>query len=112
MSRQTIEQRVARGIALLNEKGPRGWRRRVRVTQLDMGDPCRCVLGQVFGRHDDGGQGYFWATEAHDSPLRGTLREGTRSSAYGFVGYDTDDIDSEHQTLTAEWRRQLRQVPR
>lgn len=104
--RQTIEQRVARGIELLNDKGPKGWRRKVRVTKLDMSNPYTCVLGQVY-------DGVGWRSgyeAAGDIHLRGVLRGGERAATYGFHVYN-DESDS-FEALTAEWRRQLKAVPR
>jgi hypothetical protein len=42
---------VARGAALLDEKMP-GWETRIDLTQLNLADSCRCVLGQLFERGD------------------------------------------------------------
>lgn len=40
--------RVAKGAALLDAKKP-GWVKTIDLSSLDMGDPCLCVLGQIFG---------------------------------------------------------------
>lgn len=40
------EDRVAAGAALLDEKLP-GWHDQIDTETLEMGDECRCVLGQL-----------------------------------------------------------------
>lgn len=47
-------ERVQRGIALLDERGPKDWRRRVDVATLDVCNPWRCVIGQVYGGYASG----------------------------------------------------------
>lgn len=44
---------VALGVALLNDAVP-GWRTCVDVAALDVTDPDRCVLAQVFGSYRSG----------------------------------------------------------
>ena len=48
----TIEQRVANGVALLDEKRP-GWFHKFSIKRLDRGSPYRCVLGQSYGDYLD-----------------------------------------------------------
>ena len=44
---------VQRGEAFLDEHVP-GWRDDIEPSSLDLGDSCRCVLGQVFGDYVKG----------------------------------------------------------
>lgn len=44
-----IRERVRRGIAMLDNKGPRDWRYKIDLGTLDMISSKRCVLGQVYG---------------------------------------------------------------
>jgi|SRR6185503_6888700 len=44
----TPAQRVARGVALLNEKGPPNWFLLVDPTKIVMADASTCVLGQCY----------------------------------------------------------------
>lgn len=46
----TIETRVARGVALLDERLP-GWVERIDLYKLDLASGCRCILGQEFRGH-------------------------------------------------------------
>lgn len=43
-----ISERMRNSIALLDKYGPAGWRDRIDLDRLNMGDPYRCVGGQVF----------------------------------------------------------------
>jgi hypothetical protein len=43
----TIDERVARGVALLDRRVP-DWRARIKVGTLDIVNSGRCVIGQVF----------------------------------------------------------------
>ena len=54
----TTTERVMKGAALLDEKVP-DWRGRVNVTVLNLADPWRCVLGQVFGLYSTGAAELF-----------------------------------------------------
>lgn len=45
----THDQRVQRGIAILDGLGPEGWRDRVDLDDLEIADGTCCILGQVFG---------------------------------------------------------------
>lgn len=44
----TVVDRVIRGAALLDERGPASWRTLVDPTTLDLRDPGRCVVGQAY----------------------------------------------------------------
>jgi hypothetical protein len=85
----TIEERVARGAAWLDEQEP-GWARQVDLARLALSSPCRCVLGQLYG-------------EYMDAPL---------VDVFGNVagvehGFNAGGIDTEAEfvALEARWRR-------
>lgn len=42
----SLQERVARGAAYLDERTP-GWWKRVDLEALNLGDSCDCILGQV-----------------------------------------------------------------
>ncbi len=46
---QELYQRIDRGIAWMDEHAPADWREKIDQKKLNMGDPCNCVVGQVFG---------------------------------------------------------------
>lgn len=43
-----LDARVARGAALLDERGPAAWRQRIHVGRLDVGSWRDCVVGQLY----------------------------------------------------------------
>lgn len=49
----TMEERVDRGVALLDEKFP-SWKRVVSAEVLDMSQPDLCIMGQLFGGYGIG----------------------------------------------------------
>lgn len=49
----SVEARVARGAALLDEKRP-GWERKIDLAVFALDDGCKCVVGQLFGDYIDG----------------------------------------------------------
>lgn len=53
MNAEMLDQRVARGIEWLDANAPEGWQARINLHKFNMADPCRCVLGQVFGDYWD-----------------------------------------------------------
>ncbi len=85
---------VARGVALLDEKVP-GWREKINVETLDMGDYCICVLGQQFG---DFGEGL--------SNLGFDLGDADLARNYGFQRL-AGHSDDEYQALTDAWREAI-----
>lgn len=53
MTDTTVAERVARGVALLDEKRP-GWAMEIELSVLDVRSPCFCILGQTFGSYRGG----------------------------------------------------------
>ena len=51
-----VEERVRRGIELLDTKAP-GWREKIDLKTLDVEGSCACVLGQVYGGYPGGPRG-------------------------------------------------------
>ena len=49
----TINERVAKGAAILDAKKP-GWERQIDIASLQLADSCHCVLGQLYGHYFDG----------------------------------------------------------
>lgn len=92
------EVRVARGVALLDEKAP-DWRTQVNPDTLDMCSDTACVLGQIYGRYGSG-------------MVALGLTSRTQGTRYGFDSW-TDrgtlsrSDDNETRALTAAWRAEL-----
>jgi hypothetical protein len=94
------EARVARGVALLDEKCP-DWRTRVNPDTLDMASDFDCVLGQLYGRYSLGWQ-----------PLG--ITSGVQATRYGFSAEAelyADADDAELAALTEAWRAVLTTTP-
>ena len=80
MATAEIVAAVDKGIAYLDEVRP-GWRERVSVAALDMGDGNRCIAGQAFdGTVVDG---------CHRPRIETNLRSLTHSCAVAVVPVDT-----------------------
>jgi hypothetical protein len=97
----TIEARVAAGIARCDERAPEGWRDVIVLDRLDISSGTDCIAGQLstaFGRD-------FWLVLDADLPEKAVPLGLMRSGPY-FLSYD-EKIRTENQALTAEWRRQL-----
>ena len=83
-----IPTNVRRGAAFLDERLP-GWRKRIRLDELDLSSGCNCVLGQTLGGYDEGKE------------LLGlSEREVER---YGFWRHGRQSFES----LTEGWRKVL-----
>lgn len=85
---------VERGAALLDEKVP-GWEAKIDLDTLDLYVPCKCVLGQLFGRGDSA-----YTHGLHMLNLFGFKEE----IAHGFEARSTGTYTS----LTTRWRRVIR----
>lgn len=96
----TVEDRVARGAALLDEKVP-GWVDLIDLDTLDLGSPCRCILGQTFADHPDADLTPF--TFGVDSIFK-VGADADDIAAYGFEVY-LDDLADYYWSLTDEWTR-------
>ena len=46
-----MSKRVERGIAFLDQHAEPGWRERIDLSRLDLGDHRCCVLGQHYGNY-------------------------------------------------------------
>jgi hypothetical protein len=96
----TIEARVARGAALLDEKLP-GWVERIDLDKLKLSSGCNCILGQTW----DG------PTSADSSPFGAHADAlalgGDDDIEHGFNagGEDWFSNEPEYEALTAEWKR-------
>jgi len=92
------EARVARGVALLDERLP-GWRDRIDLKKLRLDNACFCVLGQLYAGTTTL-YGYF--TGIHALRIVGDRRAGT----CGFTLFGDED-DRCWKELEDEWKRQI-----
>ena len=87
-----FELQIERGAAILDAKVPE-WRDRIDRPSLDMGDPCGCMIGQLFDVPEE------------EDDFSGTLPE-EYTAALALLGIE-DDVDafgldlSEDQIMTA-----------
>jgi hypothetical protein len=84
--------RVAKGVALLDEKRP-GWERELDLDRLDIADGTRCVTAQLSGK---------------DSWLTGMRQLGLEIETYTEHGFRAPDEEYEqgdpYATLNTLWR--------
>ena len=95
---QTIDERVAKGAAWLDEEHP-GWRENIDPEILDMTSCLSCILGQVY-------ENYWW------SPItkRWTDADDRKAAAMGFnidFNLTGDEVEAEFKLLTESWLREL-----
>ena len=97
----SIETRVARGVALL-DKTLADWDERIDLDRLDLRSTCNCVLGQEFANHPDVRGGDCQSYDVGLEALLGDERDINRAAReHGFdSGYGAS-----HAPLTAEWKR-------
>jgi len=106
--RFTREERVRRGIALLDRLAPEGWRDRVNLGALDCENAWTCPAAQAFDR-----PWYEIVEQGNDhlapGPLGAALRGGTYAAGYGFNTYAAEEryYQTAIDQLNAEWVRQL-----
>lgn len=75
----TVQERVALGVALLNERRP-NWRSQVDIDVLEMNDRSWCIIGQVFGVNPDD----WSAVEEYVDALTALGVHGGEGGLYGF----------------------------
>jgi len=94
----TFAERVANGVALLDEKTPE-WRTSVEPETLVMDSPNDCILGQVYGD---------WLLATEGLAITGHR---DRQEFYGFEftvdEYLRQDFPSFRDELRSEWIKQL-----
>jgi len=85
----TIAERVERGVRLLNRKKGRRWYRRIDLEWLNLAEPCRCIVGQLYGDY-----------------MRGIRELGVDGLDEGFT------TTKSFPALTLHWKRRIRQLLR
>lgn len=98
----TIEERVARGAAWLDEQMPNWWTTHgIDLDRLDLSRPCKCVVGQLSPEGD-------FATAINEGWFDLTF---AAAFDYGFTAvrpnhFTTGAVANEiYRQLDAEWRR-------
>lgn len=104
MTTPTILKRRDAGAAWLDEHRP-GWWQRINLDTLDLGEPCRCVLGQEFAPDvDPDGRDLVVANGYQLAVAK--LRDGPPAAfALGFTITGARAYEElSWETLTAAWR--------
>lgn len=87
----TIAERVEAGAAWLDLNRP-GWVDRIDLETLDLGEPCRCILGQEYGEYQNMPDLLWESGLVHPY--------GFNAAVFGTWAQRTDEFDA----LTAAWR--------
>lgn len=95
VSELTIEQRVAAGVAWLDENRP-AWEETIDLDRLNLRDACLCVLGQVYGG--------FWKVVEGGRFAEDEADAFDIAAGMGFAGYDDERRDV-YYALDEGWRR-------
>ena len=90
----SITERVERGAALLDEKRP-GWVDVIDLDDLNLGDGCTCIGGQLCGSKTGTEEDYVIF-------VRDLGLDRAGEAACGFD--DPGDDDDDYAALTAAWR--------
>lgn len=112
----TIEERVARGVAILDERMP-NWRCKVNAARLAIESSCDCVLGQIRGSFGVGLDLVYdeathkelyvgeWSTDEWQYGILPKRKARQQWSLdHGFLAHGRDVI-----AIEAEWRKHLGQ---
>ena len=102
-----LVERVALGAAWLDDAHP-GWRDRVDIDRLDVGDSCDCVLGQALLA--DSPDEFYFAVAVHADASSWEAYPGERwAIAHGFdSGWGI--TPGGNRALEAEWLDELQRV--
>lgn len=97
MTELTIEERVANGVKLLDEKRP-GWYKKIDLAKLNINDCVHCIVGQLIGNYwpENLGLMYYYAEYSHG--VERLTEDIGRELAYG-------ELEADARLLTEEWKR-------
>lgn len=97
--RKLLEARVDRGISALNARAEKmtrlqGWPAKISLEELDMGDPDKCVLGQLF-------QGFWRGLSVMN------IYETITMETLGFAVRPDIGYKDQYKVLTEIWKEKL-----
>jgi hypothetical protein len=93
---ETRTTRVARGMALLDQRRP-GWHRNINLDRLDIASYTNCALGQTYGSYGHGRERLgFYGNDSRDHGFQISVH------TTPIVGWK-----AEYNALTVEWRKQI-----
>jgi hypothetical protein len=116
-----FEAQIERGIAVLDQHGPKDWRDQINVDKLNMLDGDYCVIGQLFPDARETGYAvgapYLYAQSQPYGLIRvllisssshGTNHVDRWAEWHGFFIDSCHHIVETYTTLTREWQERLR----
>ena len=98
-TKKQYRKRVRRGIRLLEYYYGKDWYKDISLKNLDMGEECHCILGQLYGNYFDGSfqKGDEVAVDFCDLSPR-----------FGFdISHDWPIVDS-YNKLTKAWKKEIK----
>lgn len=96
---------VAKGIKVLDARGPEDWRDRITLSTLDLRTYTNCVIGQIYGNNDPSRR--FQVFDSAVLLLIGT-RSDAATAAHGFTLEKASHAhDAQWEELTNAWRSAL-----
>lgn len=98
-----VAARVARGVALLDEKVP-GWVNKVDVEQLNVSNGTTCVLGQLYGEYNFG-RAKLGLDEVQAAEYGFQLRFPKGNGLADLFTILVAAFGDEYPALTKEWQR-------
>lgn len=98
-----VEQRVKRGMAVLDKKFGPEWVARIDVNSLQLAVSCDCVLGQLYRTNEHDEEGYYRGA----ADVLGVEEEGHRTDVEREHGFIRTEDDFSYSLLTAEWKSQI-----
>lgn len=90
--------RAKAGATLLDIVRP-GWADEIDLSQLDLASCEGCVLGQLYGRYENGA--------AHLFAMEDNGPRADTAARAGFVSWGPSEKTADYSRLTAAWRRQI-----
>jgi hypothetical protein len=104
--------RIVTGVLFLDQTQP-GWRDKINIITLDLAEPSRCVLGQLFDGQDIGYGGSYtagtWAlrewVEANEATFDDLIYTpgDDIESAHIIAGFERDSVWEDYEKLTRLW---------
>jgi len=91
----TVEERVKRGVRLLDKKIP-DWRSQLEATKLDMSSCYNCVLGQLYGE-------YLRGLEV----LNIERNYFAENLGFDIFNYPTNTCKNDYNELQQTWEKEL-----
>ncbi len=115
MARKTLKEiyseRVEAGAAFLNVVHP-GWFKKIDVEILDLGDACKCVLGELYGGYGDGRDELGLADSSYtEGSGQAWIKGNGKVAKTEVLGFYIDDDEVDHYSiLTKLWVAKIKKL--